>query len=237
MKEVPREWSYLYQQGNPVGQRFGLIALGLFQSQAEIDASPTQSYGKVIPGSIKYKDVNGDGVVNNDDYVAIGKDATIPTWDFGFNFGFNVKSFYLDANFQGAVGRDVNLRSDSEGAQYSVTPIYGDKNVSTYVKNPWTIATAATADFPSLSIENSANNYSPTSTYWLKNGDFVRLRSMEFGFNFPKTLLSSIGLSSANIYLRGMNLFTLDHIGYFDPEVMEGYPVMKSYTVGLNIKY
>lgn len=237
IKEVPRQWSYLYQQGNPIGQRFGLIAEGLFQSQAEIDASPVQSYGKVIPGSIKYKDVNGDGVVNNDDYVAIGKDATVPTWDFGFNIGFNVKSFYMDANFQAAVGRDVNLRSDSEGAQYSVTPIYGDKNVSTYVKNPWTVETAATADFPSLSIENSANNYSPTSTYWLRNGDFMRLRSLEVGFNFPKTLLSSIGLSKSNIYFRGMNLFTWDHIGYFDPEVMEGYPVMKSYTIGLNIKY
>lgn len=237
IKELPRQWSYLYQQGNPVGQRFGLIAEGLFQSQAEIDASPTQSYGKVIPGSIKYKDVNGDGVVNSDDYVAIGKDATVPTWDLGFNIGFNVKSFYMDANFQAALGRDVNLRSDSEGALYSVTPIYGDKNVSTFVKNPWTAQSAATADFPSLSIENSANNFTPTSTYWLRNGDFMRLRSMEVGFNFSKTLLSTIGLSTANIYIRGMNLFTLDHIGYFDPEVMEGYPVMKSYSIGLNIKY
>jgi TonB-linked SusC/RagA family outer membrane protein len=237
IKEVPRQWNYLYQQGNPLGQRYGLIAEGLFQSQAEIDASPIQSYGKVIPGSIKYKDINDDGVINNDDYVAIGKDATIPTWDLGFNIGFNIKSFYMDANFQGAVGRDVNLRSDSEGAQYSVTPIYGDKNVSTYVKNPWTVETAATADFPSLSIENSANNYTPTSTYWLRNGDFIRLRSMEVGYNLPKAILNSIGLSTANIYVRGMNLFTLDHIRYFDPEVMEGYPVMKSYSVGLNIKY
>lgn len=237
MKEVARQWSYLYQQGNPIGQRYGLIAEGLFQNQAEIDASPVQSYGKVIPGSIKYKDVNGDGVVNNDDYVAIGKDATVPTWELGFNLGFNVQGFYVDANFQAALGRDVNLRSDSEGAMYSVTPIYGDKNVSTFVKNPWTVETAATADFPALSIENSANNYTPNSTYWLRNGDFLRLRSLEVGFNLPKTLISNIRLSSANIYVRGMNLFTLDHIGYFDPEVMEGYPVMKSYNVGLNIKF
>jgi hypothetical protein len=238
IREVTSQWSYLYQQlGNPIGQRFGLIAEGLFQSQAEIDASPVQSYGKVIPGSIKYKDVNGDGVVNNDDRVPIGKDATVPTWDLGFNLGFNVDGFYLDANFQAAVGRDINLRSDTEGAIYGVTPLFGDKNVSTFVKNPWTPATAATADFPALSFENSNNNYSPTSTYWLRNGDFMRLRSLEVGFNLPKNLLSSIGLSSANIYFRGMNLFTLDHIKYFDPEVLEGYPVMKSYTIGLNIKY
>ena len=238
IREVTNQWSYLYQQlGNPVGQRFGLIAEGLFQSQAEIDASPAQSYGKVIPGSIKYKDVNGDGVVNNDDRVPIGKDATVPTWDLGLNLGFNVRGFYLDANFQAAVGRDINLRSDSEGALYSVTPLFGDKNVSTFVTNPWTPMTAYTADFPSLSIENSGNNFNPTSTYWLRNGDFLRLRSMEVGYNLPKTLLSSIGLSSANIYVRGMNLFTLDHIKYFDPEVLEGYPVMKSYTIGLNIKY
>jgi TonB-linked SusC/RagA family outer membrane protein len=236
MNELVRQWDYLYQQGNPIGQRYGFVAEGLFQSQAEIDAAPVQTFGKVIPGSIRYKDLNNDGVINSDDYTAIGKDATVPTLDLGFNLGFNVKGFYVDANFQAAVGREVNLRSDSEGAMYAVTPLYGDKNVSTFVKNPWTIDNAAYADFPSLSIENAANNFQ-TSTYWLRNGDFLRLRSLEVGFNLPKSFIKNIGISSANIYVRGMNLFTLDHLKYFDPEVMEGYPVMKSYNVGVNFKF
>jgi TonB-linked SusC/RagA family outer membrane protein len=236
MGELTRVDTYLYRQGQPVGQRFGLIALGLFQNQAEIDAAPVQSWGKVIPGSIRYKDVNEDGVVNSNDFTPIGKDPTVPDFDLGFNLGFNAYGFYVDANFQASIGREVNLRADNEGAMYSVSPLYGDKNVSTYVKNPWTPETAAIADFPSLSIENAGNNFQ-TSTYWLRNGDFLRLRALEIGYNLPKSLINNIRLSSASIYIRGMNVFTLDHIGYFDPEVMEGYPIMKSYNLGINLKF
>jgi len=236
MQEISRQWDYLYMQGNPVGQRFGLVAEGLFQSQEEIDASPFQTFGKVIPGSIKYKDMNGDGIVNTDDYVAIGKDATVPTWALGLNIGLNYKQFYVDANFQAAIGREVNMRSGTEGAMYSIAPLFGDRNVSTYVKNPWTPETATTADYPSLSIENAANNF-VTSTYWLKNGDFLRLRSLELGYNLPNHIVSLLKLNTINFYLRGMNLLTLDHIKYFDPEVMEGYPISKSYHIGINIKF
>ncbi len=236
MKEYNRKDAYSYRQGNPVGQRFGLEAIGLFQSQAEIDASPTQFFGTVIPGSIKYKDQNGDGFVDSNDQIAIGKDASVPDCDLGFNVGFNVKGFYVDANFQAEIGREVNLRDDTEGAMYSISPLYGDKNVSTFVKNPWTPETAAYADYPSLTIENGANNYQ-TSTYWLRNGDFLRLRALEVGYNFPKNWIKGLRLSSANVFVRGMNILTLDNIKYFDPEVMEGYPLLKSYNVGFNLKF
>jgi len=236
MRELTRVDTYMYRQGQPIGQRYGLIATGLFQTQDEIDNAPTQSWGKVIPGSVRYKDLNNDRVVNSNDFMPIGKDATVPDYDLGLNVGFNAYGFYVDANFQAAIGREVNLRSDTEGAQYCVAPLYGDKNVSTFVKNPWTPETAATADYPSLSIENAANNFQ-TSTYWLRNGDFLRLRTLEIGYNLPKTLISKMLLTSANIYVRGTNVFTLDHIKYFDPEVMEGYPVMKSYNVGINLKF
>lgn len=236
MRELTRVDTYLYKQGQQIGQRFGLIALGFFQSQDEINAAPAQSWGKVIPGSIRYKDVNGDGVVNSNDMLPIGKDATIPECDLGFNVGFNAYGFYVDANFQAAIGREVNLRDANEGAQYSVAALYSDRNVSKFVTNPWTPETAATANYPSLSIENAANNFQ-TSTFWLRNGDFLRLRALEIGYNLPKTIISKVLLSSANIYLRGMNLFTWDHINFFDPEVMEGYPVMKSFNLGINLKF
>jgi len=236
MKELTREWEYLYRQGHPIGQRFGLIAEGLFQSQSEIDQAPVQTFGMVIPGSIRYKDVNSDGFINSDDYVAIGKDAIVPDLDLGLNFGINYKGFYVDAQFQSAIGRDVNLRDNNEGAMYSVTPLYGDKNVSTFVKNPWTIENAAIADYPSLSIENAANNFQ-TSTYWLRNGNFLRLRALELGYNIPFNIIQNLKINSANIYVRAMNILTLDHIKYFDPEIMEGYPVMKSYNIGLSLKF
>ncbi len=235
MKEATRAWDYLYAQGHPVGQRFGLEAMGLFQTQDEINTAPVQTFGKVIQGSIRYKDQNDDKVINSDDYVAIGKDATVPDLNMGFNIGANYKGIYVDANFQAAVGRDVNLRDDTEGALYTVSALYNDKNVSTFITNPWTPATAATANYPSLSIENAANNFQ-TSTYWLRNGNFLRLRTLEIGYKLPSKLISGLKLSSVNVYLRGMNVFTLDNIKYFDPEVMEGYPVMKSYNVGLSVK-
>lgn len=235
MKEITRAWDYLYYQGNPVGQRFGLEAIGLFQSLAEIDEAPVQSFGKVIPGSIRYKDQNNDNVINSDDYVAIGKSSTVPDFSTGLNIGVNYKGIYVDANFQAAIGRDINLRDDTEGALYSVSALYNDKNVSTFITNPWTPETASTANYPSLSIENAANNFQ-TSTYWLRNGNFLRLRTLEIGYNLPQNWIKGLKLSSVNLYLRGMNVFTLDNIGYFDPEVMEGYPVMKSYNVGLSVK-
>ncbi|MBV5315041.1 MAG: SusC/RagA family TonB-linked outer membrane protein [Prolixibacteraceae bacterium] len=232
MSEVTQEYAYLYKQGLPIGQRFGLVDLGLFQSQDEIDHAPYQSFGKVIPGSIRYQDTNNDKVIDSKDYVAIGQDQSIPEWEMSLNLGFNFKGFYLDANFQGQVGRDVNLR----GATYSTAPLYAGKNVTTFVKNPWTPETAATADYPSLTLENAVNNFQ-NSTYWFRNGDFIRLRTLEVGYNIPKSLISKLKMSAANIYLRGMNVFTLDHLGYFDPEVLEGYPVMKSYNLGVNFKF
>lgn len=236
LRELTRVDTYLYKQGQQIGQRYGLIALGYFQNQAEIDAAPTQSWGKLIPGSIRYQDLNEDGVVNSNDFTAIGKDATVPDCDLGFNLGFNAYGLYVDANFQAAIGREVNLRDADEGAQYSVAALYADRNVSKFVQNPWTALTAETASYPSLSIENAANNFQ-TSTYWLRNGNFLRLRALEIGFNLPKSLISKILLSSANIYVRGMNLFTLDNIKFFDPEILEGYPVMKSYNLGINLKF
>ena len=155
MSEVTQEWSYLYKQGLPIGQRFGLVAMGFFQSQDEIDHAPYQSFGKVIPGSLRYQDINNDKVIDSKDYIAIGKDQSIPNWEMSLNLGFNVKGFYLDANFQGQVGRDINLRS----ATYSTAPLYAGKNVTTFVKTPWTPETAATADYPSLTLENGANNF------------------------------------------------------------------------------
>lgn len=235
MKEITRQWDYLYYQGHPVGQRFGLEALGLFQNLSEIDTAPVQTFGKVIPGSVRYKDQNNDGIINSDDYVAIGKSSTVPDFNTGLNIGGNYKGIYIDANFQAAIGRDINLRDDTEGALYSVSALYNDKNVSTFITNPWTPATASTANYPSLSIENAANNFQ-TSTYWLRNGNFLRLRTLEIGYNLPQKWIKGFKMNSVNLYLRGMNVFTLDHIGYFDPEVMEGYPVMKSYNVGLSVK-
>lgn len=234
MREIYQTETYLYRQGNPINQRFGLVALGFFQSQEEIDNSPVQTFGNVIPGSLKYKDINRDNIIDSKDLTPIGKNSTVPNVDIGINTGFEIFVFYLQANIQTVFGRDVDLRHPENGAQYSVTPLYGDKNISTFVKKPWTKDDPYNADYPSLSIENAANNFQ-TSTFWLRNGNFLRLRAMEIGYNFPQKWVDKFKIDGITIYLRGMNLVTLDHIRYFDPEVMEGYPLMKSYNLGIKI--
>ena len=239
MRESLKNYDYLYNQGLPIGQRFGLLWEGYYTADDVANRDITQSYGTVIPGSLKYVDVNGDKVVNSDDRVPIGKYSDIADWELGLNLGANYKGFYLNANFQARIGRDVNLR---ESAPYVASPLYHDRNVASYIKQPWTeeIANdpnlAGTIDFPSLSIENNNNNFQ-YSTYFLRNGNFLRLRSLEIGYHFPKNWIKKARLQAANIYLRGMNLFTLDYLEGFDPEVLEGYPVMRSYNIGINLTF
>lgn len=239
-RETTEIYDYRYTVGRPIGQRYGFICEGFYSEDDVANRKVTQSYGKVIPGSLKYKDVNDDGVVDRNDGVAIGKDQTVPDWEFGFNLGVKYKGIYLDANIQACVGRDVDLRST---APYATSPLYYDRNVSTFIKQPWTPEVAkdpilaGSIDFPSLSIENSTNNFQ-TSTFFLRNGDFLRLRSLEVGYEFPKDLIKPARLQAARIYFRGMNLFTADHLdGFFDPETLEGYPVLKSYNIGINLTF
>lgn len=239
MGETPQRYEYLYKQGNAIGAQFGYLAEGYYSAEDVTERDVRQTFGKVIPGSLKYADINGDKIVDTNDKVLIGKNADVPEWEMGVNLGINFRGFYANAFFQACMGRDVNMRT---AAPYATSPLYDDRNISTYIKQPWTAeaaadpALAAAIDFPSLSIEN-ANNTFQQSSFFMKNGDFIRLRSLEIGYQFPKKWIKHLRMQNAGIYLRGMNLFTWDHIEGYDPEVLEGYPVMKSYNIGVNITF
>ncbi|WP_369867240.1 SusC/RagA family TonB-linked outer membrane protein [Bacteroides xylanisolvens] len=239
MNEAAKNYPYLYRQGYPINQRFGLVCEGFYSEDEIQNRTISQTFGNVIPGSLKYKDINGDLVINSDDYCAIGKDQDVPEWELGLNLEFNYKCFYINANLQACLGRDVNLRAT---APYATSALCYDRNISTWIKQPWTSEAAANLelknriDFPSLTLENYSNNFQ-ASTFFIKNGDFLRLRSLEVGCKLPEKWVRKVRLQSVNIYLRGMNLFTIDHLGYFDPEVLEGYPVMKSYNIGVNLAF
>lgn len=239
MKEAVKSYDYLYSQGLPIGQRFGLVCEGFYSEDDVLNRDVVQSFGAVIPGSLKYKDVNGDKVVDSNDVVPMGKDTQIGDWELGMNLGANYKGFYFTALLQARIGRDINIRGE---APYAASPLYYDRNVIKFFKCPWTKEVANTPnleqmiDFPSLTIENGANNFQ-NSTFFMRNGDFLRLRSLEFGYQFPKKWISKAHIENATVYLRGMNLFTLDHIDGMDPEKLEGYPVMRSYNIGLNVTF
>ena len=101
---------------------------------------------------------------------------------------------------------------------------------------PWSVETASIANFPRLSTIENSNNYR-RSTYWIVNGDRLRLRNLEIGYTLPSVIANKLFMSSCRFYVRGTNLFTLDHIGFLDPVAMAGSPMLRSYYVGCNIRF
>ncbi len=230
--EAAKPEDYLYRVGHPIGQPFMLEAIGFFNSTEEIVNSPVQSFGPVQPGDIKYKDQNNDGRIDDFDRIPI-MNSTLPNWDLGLDLAFQYKSFDIGAFFQGQAGRSINL---------GATPVLfwplnnNSARISTYPTQFWTEETKNTADYPRLTTIDNQNNYRP-STQWYINGDFVRLRSLHLGYTLPEKISKYAKLRSARIFLTGMNLFSLDHLKYTDPESQSGYPVMKSYNAGINLQF
>ena len=228
---VPQGSEYYYRTGMPVYYSYGLQAIGLFRSEDDIAGSPVQQFGPVKPGDIKYNDRNKDGVINNYDIGPICN-GSLPTLEFGFELGFNVKGFDFQAMLQAQLDRYINLASYSN----LFFPLRTNQKISTYVKDPWTVENRETAQYPRLTTIDNANNYR-SSSYWYRNGDFLKLRSVEVGYTLPEKIVNRIRLSQTRLFLRGMNILTLDHFKYSDPENISGYPAMKSYNIGLKLQF
>jgi TonB-linked SusC/RagA family outer membrane protein len=227
---VPVGSEYAYRRGSAVFYTYGLDAIGFFQSESDIANSPRQIFGPVQPGDIKYRDRNNDGVVNNYDVGPIGN-GSIPTKEFGLQLGFNIKGFDIQAMFQGQLDRNINL------ANYGnlFFPLRSSQKISTFVQRPWQPDRTIFADYPRLSTLENANNYR-TSSFWLRNGDFIKLRSLEIGYNFNTRFSKAKNSAESRVFVRGMNVFTLDKFKYTDPENISGYPTMRSVNVGFKVQ-
>jgi TonB-linked SusC/RagA family outer membrane protein len=221
--------TYLYRTGHPAGQPFGLQAMGFFKDAADIAASPRQTFATVQPGDIKYKDQNGDNIIDQNDAYAIGN-TYLPTLTYGLHAGVKFKGFDLDAFFQGVSGSTVTLGSQFYAFQ-------NNRSAPEMAKDRWTAATAATATYPRLSSTNNLNNYR-FSSFWQRDGSYLKLRSLELGYSLPKQMLSRTGLTSARIFLNGNNLFSIDDIeGDLDPETLTiGYPALRTFSAGFRIE-
>lgn len=230
MPEPRQPYTYLYKTGQPLNQPFLLEAIGFFESDADIRNSPVQQFGNVKPGDIKYKDQNGDGRINEFDQVPV-KNTSLPKLDAGFDLGLRYKFIEISAFFQGQAGRSIYLGTEP----LLFWPLTNNgARITSYANNFWTPQTKDIADYPRLTTIENYNNYRP-STFWYVNGDFIRLRSLNISCHLPQSVLRHAKLKNATIYLTGMNLFTLDHLKYTDPEVLSGYPVMKSYNAGIRL--
>ena len=219
--------------GGPADAERGLIALGFFKDQEDIDNSPIQQFGQVKVGDIKYKDVNGDGVINENDYVAQDYGNTFPSLNYAFTFGAEYKGFGVNATFQGAGHQVKNLRW--------VDGVWGalsdNRNLSQeYYDNCFDIA-GANALYPRLSTENVANN-AQNSTIWYSNISWLKLRDCEIYYKLPAKVIEPLKVSSAKVFVQGQNLLSFDNIDAMDAENLNtGYPVMKSINLGLSVQF
>ena len=231
--EEPREYANLVQTGNRVDQLYGLVAIGFFKDEADIAASPTQSFSTVRPGDIKYKDINGDGIIDSNDKVAIGYTTTCPEIYYNFRLGAEWKGIGVYAFFQGTGNYSAVL--NTKGMYW---PLVGNTNISQYAyDNRWTPENQD-ALFPALSSSSNANNYQ-TSTLWLRDRSFIKLRNIELYYNIPSAWLKNTlkVMNGAKVYVRGVDLFTTSNVPENDPECYGIYPVNKSVSFGLSLTF
>lgn len=233
--EAPKLYPNLVSTGHRVSQLFGYKAIGFFKDQADIDASKPQLLGSTPrPGDIKYEDVNGDGQIDTNDKTAIGYSTVAPEIYYNIHLGVEWKGLGVDAMFQGT-GRYSGVLSTK--SMYK--PLVGNTTISQYYYyNRWTPETAGTAKFPALSSTSNANNYN-TNTLWMFDRSFFKLRNIEVYYNFPKAMLAKTKLlNAAKLYVRGVDLFSFDHLDESDPEVFGATnPLNRSIVAGLSVTF
>ena len=205
-------------------------AIGIYQTQEEVDNSVHLNGAK--PGDLIYKDTNDDGKITWDDAVRTDKSST-PRWIFGLTLGASWKGIDFTAFFQGQADAQVLVMPTMNMAK----EFYDGR-----WREDATAEENAKAKYPRafMSASQVDNRNSQSSDWWLRDASFVRLKSLEIGYTFPKNLIQHIGLTNARVYVNGNNLFTIDKMGIFDPEMengIKGYPIQRSWTFGLNLAF
>lgn len=234
--------------GDPIERIFGLKSLGIIRTQDQLDALLAQEltqYGRdPYLGGLYFEDIRGDGYspgpdgkIDGNDFQLLSKNAA-PRINYGFGVNINWGNFTIDSHFQG-VGVYDRIISNKEGAgmrQHGGTirpyyPIWSD--------DVWT-PDNPDAKYPRPVGQNWYESGTGSTSFWIKNGAYLRLRNLNIGYNLPEEILGNIGLSSIQLFFNGTNLFTISEVKEFhDPEQQnyDSYPIMKSYTLGMNLKF
>ena len=225
--------------GEPISYFYGRKVLGIFQNDAEVAAHATQDGAG--PGRFKYEDINGDGVINDSDRTKIGDPH--PDLIFGVNMNFAYKSWDMSMFWNGSLGNDIFDYT----ALYYETPYFFNGNRSTRVLDSWS-PTNTGAELPALSETTLNSEFSTANSFFVRDGSYVRLRSLQIGYTLPDTIASKLGASSARVYYNGTNLLTLTDFTGLDPEVPRfgaldigvysaQYPSNSISSLGININF
>ena len=236
--ETPGAPEWQRSTGMPTGTLLMYQYDGVFKNQAEIDANQldySAFTGKLLPGDMKFKDVNGDGIVNGDDQVRMDKTNT-PTFTGGFNLTLSYKNFDFSALVQGATGgiQTVGLTESGD---------IGNFLEWSYI-NRWSIDNPS-SEYPRLSNRGQtyytdANN-AARNTYWTRSNNYIRLKNVELGYSLAPDFSKKIGLSALRVYVNGLNLITLDKINIWDPESTNSsaqyYPQARVINTGIKATF
>lgn len=236
--------SYRAVLGESMGTIYGYQDLGLFQTQEQVDNYPTAPSGWADLGEIMYKDVNGDGKIEEaGDYVKIGNSNT-PEITYSLDLVTGWKNFRLSVLLQGAAICDYQLNGVYNNGNCDNTiftrAFYGGGNSVKYlVEDAWTPDNTDAA-YPRLRATTNSNN-GWSSSYWIVSGDYLRVKNVQLSYSLPKDILDTIGIGGATIYIAGTNLLTFTEFKYLDPEnpgINNGYyPVQKTYSLGVNLTF
>lgn len=237
MDEPEKKWAYRMRTGNRYQQQFGLIALGLFKDQAEIDASPEQKFGVVRPGDVKYKDVNNDGVIDIEDEMPIGY-SSIPEITYGFGTQLNWNGFDFGVFFRGQAKVTYALGGSTfipfnEGV--------GKGNVFEKALDRWTEDNPnPNAFYPRMSNGRSSNNWQASSRN-IYNGNLLRLADIELGYSFKKKWLAPIGMQALRFYVLANNVALFSKWDMWDPETGTSngnkYPLPRKINFGIRTTF
>lgn len=245
-EEDLKKYPYQSAVGYQSGINRGLIALGLFKDQAEIDNSPRQTFGDYLPGDIKYKDINGDGLINSDDEVPL-KYSYVPQIQYGFATEFNWKNFNVSVLFEG-VSRVTYFKGGNMYRPFAQSAV---GNVITDFSNPanrWISREISgnpatenpNAKYPRLYYGGSANN-DRNSTFWLSDGGYLRLKNIQVSYTARGAFLKKLGLQKAVFSLIGDNLAVWSKEKMLDPAQAgdngNAYPIQRVYTLQLNLSF
>ena len=231
-------YTYKLQQGHRVNQARGLIDLGLFTDYDDIRNSPRQTFGEVMPGDIKYKDVNGDGIIDDNDRLAIGA-ATRPNLTYGFGASANWKGLDINVHFQG-VGKSSYFIDGSSVYMFQGGDGWGNILNELANSNRWVLGVNEdpNADYPRLTYGANSNNYR-ASTFWLRDGSYLRLKTLDVGYTLPKPFVNRLHLNTVRFFLIGTNLLTFSDFKLWDPEMGstngKRYPLAKTISAGVSV--
>ena len=228
-------------KGLPIGSMYGLVMDGIFQNQQQVDAHATQPNAE--PGYFRFKDINDDGVINDDDRTIIGN--PFPDFTYGLTTNVSYKNFDVNIFFQGVQGNDVYNRLKSD-----LYDIQGFSNASADLMNRWH-GEGTSNSIPKLSLEGNNNvNLSPTNSWFVEDGSFLRLRNVQLGYTLPQAIAEKAGLSRARLYVGAQNLLTLTRYSGLDPEVGDlnqnvlksgyddgNYPQARIFRLGVNVEF